>query len=86
MLMLHAISFKNIENLQTRALRYFYKVYNASYKGLSLKSYLSSLRLKCPRKFGIEIFKTLKNTLNPNCTKEMFILRQSGRLVQEKYK
>ena len=73
-------------NLQCILQRFIIEIYNASYKGLSLKSYLSSLSLKCPRKFGIEIFKTLKNTLNPNCTEEMFILRQSGRLVQGKYK
>ena len=68
-------SFKKIENIQKRALRYLYNDYDSDYDTLLLKSELCTMEIRRLRSLAIEIFKTINN-LNPSFMKELFVMRK----------
>ena len=76
---------KKVENLQKRALRFLQNDYHSSYETLLHKSGKTTVNVWNLRNLCKEIFKGL-NDLNPVSLKEIFFLKESNRLVREKYK
>ena len=79
-----ASSVKKIENLQKRALRFLNNDYEISYEELLLKSDRATMNVNRLRILCTEIYKTINN-LNPEFMRDLFSLRETGRLVREKY-
>ena len=77
-------SLKKIENLQKRALRFLYNDYEISYDELLLKLNRATMNVNRLRILFTEIYKTI-NSLNPEFMRELFSLRETSRLVREKY-
>ena len=75
---------KKIENLQKRALKFLYNNYKISYEELLLKSGRSTMNVNRLRILCIKIYKTIYN-LNPEFMRDLFSLRETSRLIQEKY-
>ena len=80
-----AQSLNKIENLQKRALRFLFNDYDSTYEDLLEKSGYPNMNLRRQRTLCIEIYKTL-NKLNPGYMNDIFKLRNTDRLTQEKYK
>ena len=72
-------SWKKIENLQQRALRFLLNDYESSYEKLLEKSDKSTII------YNLEVFKTIYE-LNPSFMNDLFQLRESNRPVREKYR
>ena len=79
-----ASSLKKIENLQKRALRFLYNDYEISCEKLLLKSDRATMNVNRLRILCTEIYKTINN-LNPEFMRDLFSLRETSRLVREKY-
>ena len=79
-----ASSLKKIENLQKRALKFLYNGYEISYEELLLKSGRATMNVNRLRILCIEIYKTINN-LNPEFMRDLFSLRETSRLIREKY-
>ena len=79
-----ASSLKKIENLQKRALTFLYNDYEISYEELLLKSDRATMNVNKLRILCTEIYKTINN-LNPEFMRDLFSLRETSRLVREKY-
>ena len=79
-----ASSLKKIEKLQKRALRFLYNDYEISYEELLLKSGRATMNVNRLRILCIEIYKTINN-LNPEFMRDLFSLRETSRLIREKY-
>ena len=77
-------SLKKIENLQKRALRFLYNDCEISYEELLLKSDRATMNVNRLRILCTEIYKTINN-LNPEFMRDLFSLRETSRLVREKY-
>ena len=77
-------SLKKIKNLQKRALNFLYKVYEISYEEVLLKSVRATMKVNRLKILCIKIYKTINN-LNLKFMKDLFSLRQTSRLIQEKY-
>ena len=75
---------KKIENLQKRALKFLYNDYEISYEELLLKSGRATMNVNRLRILCIEIYKTINN-LNPEFMRDLFSLRETSRLIREKY-
>ena len=69
-------SLQKIEQLQERALRFFYNDYTSSYNDLLLKSNKCTMLIARQRILCIQIFKTVK-LLNPPFMQNIFELRSS---------
>ena len=78
-------SWKKIENLQKRALRFLLNDYESSYEKLLEKSDKSRINLRSHRSLCLEVFNTVYE-LNPNFMNDLFQLRESNRPVREKYR
>ena len=78
-------SWKKIENLQKRALRFLSNDYESSYEKLLEKSDKSTINLRSHRSLCLEVFKTIYE-LNPSFMNDLFQLRESNRPVLEKYR
>ena len=78
-------SLNKIESIHKRALRFLYNDYRTSYEDLLKKADKVTMNVVRTRILCIEIFKTLNN-LNPTFMKEIFKLKETERLVREKYK
>ena len=78
-----ASSLKKIENLQKSALRFVYNDYDISYEEL-LKSGKAIMNVNRIRILCTEIYKTFNN-LSPDFMRDPFSLRETSRLVREKY-
>ena len=81
----NATSFKKIENLQKRALRFLYNNYQSIYKELLDKANSSTMNVKRLCFLCVEIYKTI-NDLYPSFMKQIFELRETNRNVREKYR
>ena len=79
-----ASSLKKIENLQKRALRFLCNDYEISYEKLLLKSDKATMNVNRLRLLCIEIYKTVNN-LNPKFMRDLLSLRETSRLIREKY-
>ena len=79
-----ASSLKKIENLQKRALRFLYNDYEISYEELLLRSDRATMNVNRLRVLCTEIYKTINN-LNHDFMRDLFSLRETSRLVREKY-
>ena len=79
-----ASSLKKIENLQKRAPRFLYNAYEISYEELLLKSDRGTMNVNRLRILCIKIYKTINN-LNPEFMRDLFRLRETSRLIWEKY-
>ena len=79
-----ASSLKKIGNLQKRALRFLYNDYEISYEKLLLKSDRATINVNRIRILCTKIYKTINN-LNPEFMRDRFSLRETSRLVREKY-
>ena len=79
-----ASSLKKTENLQKRALRFLYNDYEISYEELLLKSDRATVNVNRLRILCIEIYKTI-NSLNPEFMRDLFCLKETSRLIREKY-
>ena len=77
-------SLKKIENLQKRALKFLYNDYEISYEELLLKSGRATMNVNGLRILCIEIYKTINN-LNPEFKRDLFSLRETSKLIREKY-
>ena len=75
---------KKIENLLKRALRFLYNDFDISYEELLLKSDRATMRINRSRLLYNEIYKTINN-LNPEFMRDLFSLRETSRLIREKY-
>ena len=75
-------SWKKIENLQKRALRFLLNDYESSYEKLLEKSDKSTINLRSHRNLCLEVFITIYK-LNTSFTNDLFQLRES---VREKYR
>ena len=75
---------KNIENLQKRVQRFLYNDYEISYEDLLLKLDRATMNVNRFRVPCTKIDKTINN-LNPEFMRDLFSLRETSRLVQEKY-
>ena len=75
-------SWKKIENLQKRALRFLLNDYESSYEKLLEKSDKSTINLRSHRSLCLEVFKTIYE-LNPSFMNDHFQLRESNRPVRE---
>ena len=78
------LTLKKIENLQMRALRFFYNDYEISYEELLPKSDRETMNVNRLRLLCIEIYKTINN-LNPEFMRDLFSLRETSRLIRGKY-
>ena len=78
-------SWKKIENLQKRALRFLLNDYESSYEKLLEKSDKSTINLRSHRILCLEVFKTVYE-LNPSFMNDLFQLQESNRPVREKYR
>ena len=78
-------SWKKIENLQKRALRFLLNDYESSYEKLLEKSDKSTINLQSHRSLCFEVFKTIYD-LNPSFMNDLFQLGESNRPVREKYR
>ena len=67
-----------------RALRFFYNDYEISYEELLPKSDRETMNVNRLRLLCIEIYKTINN-LNPEFMRDLFSLRETSRLIREKY-
>ena len=81
---LSASLLKKIENLLKRALRFLYNDFDISYEELLLKSDRATMRINRSRLLYNEIYKTINN-LNPEFMRDLFSLRETSRLIREKY-
>ena len=79
-----ASSLKKIEKLQKRALRFLFNDYKISYEELLLKLGRVTMNVNRLRIMCIEIYKTINN-LNPEFMRDLFSLRETSRLIREKY-
>ena len=79
-----ASSLKKIENLQKRALRFLCNDYEISYEKLLLKSDKATMNVNRLRLLCIEIYKNVNN-LNPKFMRDLLSLRETSRLIREKY-
>ena len=79
-----ASSLKKIENLQKRALSFLCNDYEISYEELLLKSDRATMNVNRLRILCIEIYKTINN-LNLEFIRDLFTLRETSRLIREKY-
>ena len=79
-----ATSLKKIENLQKRALNFLYNDCEISYEELLLKADRATMNVNRLRILSIEIYKTINN-LNPEFMRDLFSLRETSRLIPEKY-
>ena len=77
-------SLKKIVNLQKRALWFLYNDHKISYEELLLKSVRATMNVNRLRILCTEIRKAINN-VNPEFMGDVFSLRQSTRLIQEKY-
>ena len=75
-------SWKKIENLQKRALRFLLNDYESSYEKLLEKSDKSTINLQSHRSLCLEVFKTIYE-LSPSFMNDLFQLRESNRPVRE---
>ena len=75
---------KKIENFQKRAQRFLYNNYEISYEDLLLKLDRATMNVNRFRVLCTKIDKTINN-LNPEFMRDLFSLRETSRLVQEKY-
>ena len=73
-----------IENLLKRALRFLSIDYEVSYEELLLKSDKATMNVNRFTWLCIKIYKTINN-LNPESKRDLFILRETSRIIQEKY-
>ena len=67
-------SYKKIESIQKRALRFLYNDYTSNYEKLLENSKICTMEIRRLRTMALEIFKTL-NDMNPYFMKELFQLR-----------
>ena len=79
-----ASSLKKIENLQKRALRFLYNDHEISYEELLLKSDKATMNVNRLRILCTKIYKIINN-LNTEFMRDLFSLRETNRLVPEKY-
>ena len=77
-------SLKKIENFQKRALRFLCNNYEISYEELLLKSDRATMNVNRLRILCIELFKT-NNNFNSEFMRDLFSLRETSRLIREKY-
>ena len=75
---------KKIENFQKRAQRFLYNNYEISYEDLLLKLDRATMNVNRFRVLCTKIDKTINN-LNPEFMRDLFSLRETIRLPQEKY-
>ena len=75
---------KKIDNFQKRALTFLSNNYEISYEELLLESDRAIMNVNRLRLLCIEIYKTVNN-LNPEFMRDLFSLREIGRLIREKY-
>ena len=75
---------KKIENFQKRAQRFLYNNYEISYEDLLLKLDRATMNVNRFRVLCTKIDKTINN-LNPEFMRDLFSLRETSRLAQEKY-
>ena len=78
-------SLNKIQNLQKKTLPFLLNDYDSTYEDLLDKSGYPNMNLRRQRTLCIEIYKTL-NKLNPGYMNDIFKLRNTDRLTQEKYK
>ena len=76
-----AQSLNKIENLQKKALHFLLNDYDSTHEDLLEKSGYPNMNLRRQRTLCIEIYKTL-NKLNPGYMKDIFKLRNTGRLTR----
>ena len=72
---------KKIENFQKRALRFLCNDYEISDEELLLKSGRATMNVNKLRLLCIEICKTI----NPKFRRDLFSLRETSRLIRERY-
>ena len=77
-------SLKKIENFQKRALRFLCNNYEISYEELLLKSDRATMNVNRLRILCMELYKT-NNNLNSEFMRDLFSLRETSRLIREKY-
>ena len=80
-----AKSSNRIENSQKTALRFLSDGYESTYEQLLNKAGKSSKSINRLRTLCVEIYKTL-NALNPSFMKNIFTVKETGRLTRKQYK